>query len=148
MWLEFRRVLFRSKLTTKNEVIINACTSLEEVGTCDKNYGMSPIFYAEKLGILEDSYISGCVHIGKDEIDLIKQSNAKIIITPSTSMGKGEGIPPLRMMLSLGVSVMLGTGVETYNSAGSIEFESKLISLAVSGLLRTENAIDEKQFID
>ena len=130
-------------LSNKVKVIISACRTLAEVGTCDKRYGVTPIGLAHKFGLLDNAYVSGCVYVDKDDIDLINQSKAKIILTPSTSMGLGEGIPPARMMMMLGATVHLGTGLENYNPDGDLEFEKRLLNLAVSGALCSKDAISE-----
>lgn len=130
-------------LSTNCRLIINACSTLDEVGTCDKRYGVTPIGLAHSCGLLEGAYVSGGVYLDKDDIDLIVQSNAKVILTPSTSMGEGFGIPPLRMLASLGATVFLGTGKSEYNPDADLMFEKRLISLAVSGVNCTRNAVGE-----
>lgn len=130
-------------LTTKCRMIVSACTTLDEVGTCDKRYGATPIGLAHKFGLLDGAYVAGGVYLDKDDIELIVQSDAKIILTPSTSMGEGCGIPPLRMLASMGAKVYLGTGMAQYNPDADIIFEKRLISLAVSGMNCTRNAVSE-----
>lgn len=132
------------RFRTHCSLMVQACSTLYEVGTCHKKYGLSPIEYAHKLGLLEESFIVGAVHIERDDIDLINQSNAKIILTPSDSMWKGEGIPPLRMMLNLGADVYLGTGEGLKNPECDLEFEKRLIALSVSGLLNEAHAISDE----
>lgn len=127
------------------KLILMLSTTLYEVGACDKRYNVTPVGLAHKLGLLEGALVSGAVHLDKDDIDLIIQSNAEIILTPSTSLGSGHGIPPVRMMLSLGATVHLGTGLPEYNPAADLSFESKLISLAASGALCTKNAVSENE---
>ena len=126
-------------------VMLACCKTLDEVGTCDKKYGATPIGLAHKLGLLDGALLSGAVHLDKDDIDLIIQSGAEVVLTPSTSMGSGHGIPPLRMLLSLGATVRLGTGEARYNKEADLEFEAKLIALAVSGALCTKDAVAESE---
>ena len=93
-------------------LILSACATLEEVGTFDKKYGMTPIGYAHSCGLLgKGSFVSGCVYLDKDDIDLIVSSGTRVILTPSDSLGHGCGIPPLRMLHTLGAAVSLGTGL-------------------------------------
>lgn len=131
-------------LVNHGKIIINLANTLDEVGTMDKKYGFSSVFYAEKLGILDNAFLTGCVYLDKDDIELINQHNAEIILTPSTTMGKGYGIPPVRMMETLGAKVHLGTGLEKFNPKADLIFEKDLILLAVSGTLCSENALSER----
>ena len=131
-------------LTTRCRLIINACATLDEVGTCDKRYGATPIGLAHKYGLLDGAYVAGGVYLDKDDIELIVQSGAAVILTPSTSMGEGCGIPPLRMLASLGASVRLGTGLPAYNPDADLLFEQRLLALSVSGVNCTKNAVSDK----
>lgn len=127
------------------EIILSACATLDEVGTCDKKYSMTPIGLAHKYGLLCDqTYIAGGVYLDKDDIDLIIQSGAKVILTPSDSMGNGCGIPPLRMLAGLGATVRLGTGTGKYNREADLAFESHLIYLAASGMLCTPSPVTDE----
>lgn len=122
-------------------VMLRLSETLDEVGQCDKRHGMTPVCHAHKLGLLDGALVAGGVYLDKDDIQLIIQSGAEIALTPTTALGCGHGIPPLRMLLSLGATVHLGTGDPIYNRTADLEFEAKLISLAVSGALCTRDAI-------
>ena len=125
-------------------IIISACVTLDEVGTCDKKYGATPVGLAHKLGLLgESTYIAGGVYLDKDDIDLIVQSGAKVILTPSDSLGFGCGIPPLRMLETLGARVLLGTGSGRFNAEADLGFERRLMLLAASGMLCTPDPVSE-----
>lgn len=127
------------------ELIVSACLTLDEVGTCDKKFGVTPIGLAHKYGLLgQGTYIAGGVYLDKDDIDLIVQSGAKVILTPSDSLGGGCGIPPLRMLAGLGADVKLGTGTGEYDPDADLCFESRLLHLAVSGMLCTRSPVTDE----
>lgn len=129
-------------------LILSACATLEEVGTFDKKYGMTPIAYAHSCGLLgQGSFVSGCVYLDKDDIELIVSSGARVILTPSDSLGRGCGIPPLRMLHTLGAAVSLGTGSGAFNTEADLVFEKRLICLAASGILCTPDPVP-KDFAD
>ena len=44
--------------TKRSKIIISACNTLDEVGTCDKLHGTSPIGLAHSYGLLENAYVS------------------------------------------------------------------------------------------
>lgn len=125
-------------------VIASCCLTLDEVGTCDKKFGVTPIGLAHKYGLLgENTYIAGAVYLDKDDIDLIVQSGAKVVLTPSDSMGNGCGIPPLRMLCTLGAEVYLGTGSGEYDEDADMDFEERLLRLSVSGALCTKDPVPD-----
>ena len=130
-------------LGEKRRIIINVCSDLEEVGTCDKRYGATPVGLAHKYGLLDGAFVCGCSYVDKDDVDLIVQSGARVILTPSLTMGEGKGIPPLRMLLSLGAEVHIGTGTAEFDPEGDLGFELRLIGLAVSAALGTKYPIDK-----
>ena len=88
-----------------------------------------------------------CVYLDKDDIDLIVSSGTRVILTPSDSLGHGCGIPPLRMLHTLGAVVSLGTGSGTFNANADLVFEQRLICLAASGILCTPDPVP-KDFAD
>ena len=88
-----------------------------------------------------------CVSADKDDIDLIVSSGTRVILTPSDSLGHGCGIPPLRMLHTLGAVVSLGTGSGTFNADADLVFEQRLICLAASGILCTPDPVP-KDFAD
>ena len=125
-------------------LIVSACNTLDEVGTFDKKFGMTPVGYAHRCGLLgKNSFIAGGVYLDRDDIDLIVQSGAGVILTPSDSMGSGCGIPPLRMLHTLGAAVRLGTGSGKYNPTADLAFETRLICLAASGMLCTRDPVPD-----
>jgi len=114
-------------------IIIDACRNLKEVGACDVKYGGSPIMYANKLGLLQNAMIAGAVYLDKDDLDLIIQSNAKLILTPSFDAQKGNGIAPLKMIKSKNALYELGTMDNSTNITGDIGFEKQILKLLVNG---------------
>ena len=132
-----------SVLGEKRRIIINVCSDLDEVGTCDKRYGATPVGLAHKFGLLDGAFVCGCSYLDKDDVELIVQSGAKVILTPSLTMGEGRGIPPLRMLVTLGADVYIGTGDAEFDPEGDLGFELRLLELAVSASLGTKNPIDK-----
>ena len=135
--------LINNYLEGKSKIILNLSSTLDEVGSFDKKYGYSPVFFAEKLGLLEGAYVAGATYVDKDDLDIIKQNNAEIIITPSLTLGDGLGIPPIRMMETLGIKTHLGTGLSEYNPNANLLFERDLIRFAASGYLCTKDALSD-----
>lgn len=133
------------ELSSNCDFMLNLSMTLYDVGACDKKFGKTPIALAHSLGLLDNSLIAGCNYIDKDDIDLMVQSNASAIILPSYSLGNGFGIPPLRMMLSRGLRIHIGTADNEYNRSADMQFEGELIRLAVCGNLCTRDAVTSNE---
>ena len=92
------------------------CATLEEVGTFDKKYGMTPIGYAHSCGLLgKGSFVSGCVYLDKDDIGSYRLfGNARHSHSVGQPGARLPAFPPLRMLHTLGAAVSLGTGSGTF----------------------------------
>lgn len=123
------------------KLMLNLSMTLYDVGICDKKYGRTPIGLAHSYGLLNNGYVCGCNYVDKDDIDLMVQSNATAVLLPSYSMGNGFGVPPLRMMLSRGLLVRLGSADNVYNIKADMAFEAELLRLAVCADLKTQDAV-------
>lgn len=124
------------------KIMIDAARTLEEVGRFDVKYGVSPVFYLHRLGILQNASIAGGVYLDKDDVDLMVQENAGLILTPSFDAGRGHGIPPLKMYLDRGLKISLGTMDNSFNKTGSVLYEAELLRLLVNGSMCGEVLTD------
>ena len=68
------------------------------------------IKYLEQFDILgENTIFAHCVHISKDEIQLLKESGTSVSHNPVSNMMLADGVAPVCEMLAEGVNVSLGT---------------------------------------
>lgn len=130
----------------KSRVMISVSRTLEEVGAFDKKYGLSPVMYLHKLGLLErvDALVGG-VWLDRDDVDIMAQCGCPLIITPSYDMGTGNGIPETATYLRRGLTLGIGTENCAYNPACDMRFETKLIELTASATMRESGIITEKE---
>ncbi len=136
----------------KSRVMISVSRTLEEVGTFDKKYGLSPVMYLHKLGLLEhaDALVGG-VWLDKDDMDIMAQCGCPLIITPSYDMGTGNGIPEVATCLRRGLTLGVGTEDCFFNPSCDMNFEAKLIALTASAIMRESGAVakrDIKKMLD
>ena len=81
-----------------------------EPAYCLKNFGMRPIEYYAKLGVLGPrAFASQCVQIDAREIELLAQHGARVSSMPLSNCEVGGGIAPVPEMLKAGVPVSLGS---------------------------------------
>lgn len=128
-------------------IMVRACDNLYTAGVIEARYGLSPIMFLHKNGILKNAIIIGGVHLDKDDIAAMAQENARVVITPSRDMFKGNGIAPFSA-LSGKVEVSLGTDDGQYNALHSLVKEVYLLRAAVSASMSKENAISYDRLFD
>jgi len=130
-------------LINKTKIIIDTARTLEEVGKFDVKHGMSPVQYIHSLGLLPHCLVAGGVYLDKDDIDLMVQENAELILTPSFDAGSGNGIAAFKLYKNRGVKMHLGTMNGAFNVSHSIAFEKEVLRLSVNGTMCSEFAVTD-----
>ncbi len=78
-----------------------------------QHFGMRPIPYYEKLGVLgADMLASQCVHLDHDEIALIAERGGRVAHMPLSNCEVGGGIAPVPEMAA--ANIPLGLGSDSY----------------------------------
>jgi cytosine/adenosine deaminase-related metal-dependent hydrolase len=72
--------------------------------------GISPVAYADQLGILDTNTLAvHCVHINKQDIEIMKQRGVSICLCPRSNAFIGVGRAPWEQLHSQGLPLCLGT---------------------------------------
>jgi 5-methylthioadenosine/S-adenosylhomocysteine deaminase len=88
------------------------------------------INYLEGFDILgENTVFAHCVHISKEEIQLLRKSGTSVSHNPVSNMMLGDGVAPVCEMLSAGVNVALGTDGAASNHSQDLFEVMKAASL-------------------
>ena len=82
----------------------------EEVDIIRGRYGLSPVRYLEKIGVLGGkSAAVHCVWLDESEMDMLAASGTSVCHCPESNMKLASGIAPIPELLNRGVAVGLGT---------------------------------------
>ncbi|RLC46174.1 MAG: hypothetical protein DRH57_06590 [Candidatus Cloacimonadota bacterium] len=82
----------------------------EEVQESIKKYGMRPVEYLHKIGVLDENLlIAHCNWINEKEAELLAKYKVNIAINPESNMKLATGIPPIKNFLDYNINVSLGT---------------------------------------
>lgn len=74
-------------------VIANAGSTLEEMGRCDKQFGMTPVGLLEDYGVLDlEPIILGGANLDKDDYEKLSYYNATLCLNITNDMLNGNGI--------------------------------------------------------
>jgi Cytosine deaminase and related metal-dependent hydrolases len=95
-----------------------------------EKYGMTPIAFLEKQGVLSPYNIaSHVVYATNEDIAFLKKTNTKVVNTPLCEMKIADGVAPIPEMVRQGVVVSLGTDGALWNNSNDIFREMKGMSL-------------------
>jgi 5-methylthioadenosine/S-adenosylhomocysteine deaminase len=96
----------------------------------EKKYGLTPIEYLYRNGILGPRFVgSHVVHASKAEIGHLKEKGVTAVNTPLCEMKIADGIAPIPEMVRQGVNVCLGTDGSMWNTSNDIFREMKGMAL-------------------
>ncbi len=113
---------------------IHLAETREEVERFYKEYGVSPVSFLQKIGLLKyDLLAAHCVHLNDEDIDILAENNIAVAHNPGSNLKLGSGIAPLPALLEKGVTVALGTdGAASNNNLDMLE-ETRLAALLHKG---------------
>jgi 5-methylthioadenosine/S-adenosylhomocysteine deaminase len=128
-----------------SEIHMHLSETQQEVKDCVKQQGLTPIAYADSLGILDQgALIAHAVWATPAEIALMARKKARVAHNPQSNLKLASGIAPVTAMLDAGVTVALGTdGASSNNNLDMLE-ECRLAALLHKGVNRDPLAIPAK----
>lgn len=136
--------VIEARLGKGAELIVAAAYSLDETGAIEVRTHLSPVQLLHKLGLLDGVSVVGGVHLDRDDVDLMAQSGARLILCPSSSMGYGYGFPHY-VMAKRKLTVLLGSGDNAYNQSGDMLFEARLLMLGTNCDMRSKSAVSKEE---
>src|SRR6266542_2216978 len=111
-------------------------------------HGLSPVKYLDSLGVLNDRVIlMHCVWVEPADLDLIAERGARIVHNPGANSFLGDGIAPVREMLSRGIPVALGTDGGCTNSRQSVFEEMRMAALLAKAVDANAEAISAEDVL-
>lgn len=144
----------------KKPCMITFGRSLYDMGQIDKTYNMSPVTFLEDMGFLDrECFILGGNFLDKDDLSLLSQYDATLILSPRSDMLAGRGfvnLAPLKSQnLTLGFASdihpkvdMLGEGNLAVGQTANLMYDVNIVSLNEIGkfLLLRQPKIDIELF--
>lgn len=101
-----------------------------EIKAVRKKYKMNNIEYFNSLNLLDkNSVLAHCVHVDKNEINLLKKKNVRVAHCPSSNLKLGSGLAPIPLFIEKGISVSLGADGAPCNNNLNMFTEMRLASL-------------------
>ena len=102
----------------------------KEVRDCIANTGMTPVRYLDSIGFLGPDVIAAhCVHVDKEEWDILARRGVTVSHCPCSNMKLGSGRFPYELALSSGARITLGTDGCSSNNNLDMREEMKTAAL-------------------
>lgn len=93
-------------------VLITFGRNLNELGSIDKTYKMSPVTFLESMGFLDrDCSILGGNFLDKDELALLASYDCRLVLSPHADMFMGRGFINLSPLKSQAVTLAFASDV-------------------------------------
>ena len=82
----------------------------EEIKIIQERYGTTPVRHLRNLGVLDERTVAvHAVWMDEEELDMLRDSGAKVSHNPESNMKLASGVAPVPPMLRRGIAVGLGT---------------------------------------
>lgn len=109
---------------------IHVAEEMFEVEEILRDYGVRPVHYLDRLGVLDDSMIAvHLVWLDDSEIALLGERRAGLAYCPSSNMFLADGVTRVKALLSSGVRIGLGTDGACSNNRISVWEEMRMAAL-------------------
>jgi 5-methylthioadenosine/S-adenosylhomocysteine deaminase len=112
------------------KIHIHISETQKEVDDCLAHYGLRPIQWLEKIGLLGPNVIAAhVIHVTDEEIGILARHGVKVVHNPVSNMKLAAGKFPYQKLQTKGVEISLGTdGCSSNNNLDMME-EMKIAAL-------------------
>ena len=109
---------------------IHISETRKEVDDCLALYGLRPVQWLEKIGLLGPNVVAAhVVHVTDEEVGILARNEVKVVHCPVSNMKLASGSFPFKRMQGKGVHVSLGTDGCSSNNNLSMMEEMKTAAL-------------------
>ncbi len=120
----------RFSMENKIPLHIHISETQKEVDDCLALYGLRPIQWLDKIGLLGPNVIAAhAIHVTDEEIGILARNGVQVVHCPASNMKLASGVFPFRKMQAKGVALSLGTDGCSSNNNLSMMEEMKLAAL-------------------
>ena len=106
---------------------IHVAEGIEDLHDCLKKYGKRIVDRLMDFNILGEKTLLGhCIYINPHEMDLINDTNTRVVHNPESNMGNACGCPPTMELVHRGILTGLGTDGYTHDMIESYKVANVL----------------------
>ncbi len=121
-----------AELSRKKDIALtlHVAETEKEVADCIAQYGLSPVRWLDKLGVLNDkTVVAHCIHVDAEEIDILKERGVVLAHNPCSNMKLGSGFFKSQELIEAGCRITLGTDGACSNNNLDMREEMKFAAL-------------------
>ena len=134
----------------KREPVFTHCAETkDEVESCKKRTGMTPLAYLDSLGIFD--YGGGVFHmVYPEEVDyeILKRRKIYVVTNPASNLKLGSGIAPISRMLQEGIPIAIGTDGPASNNCLDMFREMFLTTALQKAVTGNPEAVDASKVLE
>lgn len=128
---------------------IHVAETAQEVEDHVREYGIPPVPWLERLGVLEAKVTAAhCVHLTPADMEILLQHKVGVAHNPSSNLKLASGIAPVAKMLSMGLKVGIGTDGPASNNDLDMFEEMRLAALLAKGATLDPTALPATQALE
>lgn len=114
---------------------IHLAETKKEFSDCKKKNGLTPVEYADRLGLLDEkALLAHCVWLTDRDIEILARTKANVVHCPMSNLKLGSGIAPVKKLIKAGVNVCLGTDGAASSNRLDIWEAGKIAALLQKGI--------------
>jgi 5-methylthioadenosine/S-adenosylhomocysteine deaminase len=112
-------------------IVMHAAETRERLEMVRSAFGTTTIRLLHRYGLLSPRVLlSHAVFVDDDEVGLIAEHGACVVVSPAAEMKLADGTPPVQDMHRRGVTVALGTDAAVCNNATDMFLEMRMLGLS------------------
>ena len=101
---------------------IHVSEGMNDIYDSLQNHGCRPVERLLHHSILGERTLLGhCIHLGPDEMDILRETGTMVVNNPESNMGNAVGCAPVLQMLQRGILVGMGTDAYTHDMLESLK---------------------------
>lgn len=117
------------------EFHIHLSETENEVESCIKERGISPVEYLDSLGFFDiKTAAAHCVHLSEKDMDILAARNVSVIHNPKSNLKLANGIAPVAQMVDKGINVCMGTDSQASNNTNNLFSDINFAALLQKGI--------------
>ncbi|MFZ5982158.1 MAG: amidohydrolase [Patescibacteria group bacterium] len=129
----------------KAPIHIHLSETKKEFDDCQKQHGLTPTEYLDKLGLLGPrTILAHCVWMTDKDLDIIAKRKSSVAHCPLSNLKLGSGIAPVAKMIEKGINVALGTDGAASSNRLDIFEAGKFAALLQKGISNDPTQIPAK----
>ena len=114
-----------------------------------ENVGTSETELLEKVGFLKPDVLAAhCIHLSEKDMQIIKRHDVKVAYNPVANMKLATGVPKIRALLKLGVTVGIGTDGAACNNSFDMFESMKFAALLQKAFYRDPTVLSAEKVLE